>query len=63
MNKKASAQLIVRPSLNAYSTPQIEYDIKEPASAENLKQYRNFTNQMINSKTSSNVKKQKQLLH
>ena len=63
MNKKASAALIVKPTLHAYSTPQIEYDIREPASAEQAKQYHSFANQVINSKVSSNVKKQKKLLH
>ena len=53
----------MKPTLHAYSTPQIEYDIKEPASAEQAKLYNSFANQVIHTKVSSNVKKQKKLLH
>ena len=63
MNKKASVQPNVKPTLHAYSTPQIEYDIREPASAEPAKHYHSFANQTINSKVSSHVKKQKKVLH
>ena len=48
---------MAKPTFHAYSTPQIEYDIREPASAEQQSKGQQSPLK------ASNVKKQKKILH